>query len=98
MGRHGGWMPRISRTTRLVFLLDPGASTVWPHPRRETYANVGVMLGRWILRMRNPHLAIREPPLRGFRNVTESELAAFDAERHWRWDMLMAYGDKWPND
>lgn len=97
MGLHQGCLPLISRTTRLVFLLDPGAATVWPHPRYESEPTVGTVLSHWILRLRNPRLECRALPLRGYQISKETELE-FEKEIRWRWSMLVAYGDKWPNE
>jgi hypothetical protein len=88
--------PLLSRTTRLVFLLDPGAATVWPHPRHEPAPCVGTVLAHWILRLRNPHQEVQKLPGLGCQTSAEIE-SEFLQELRWRMMMLVSYGDKWPN-
>ena len=85
--------PKLSRTASLVFLLDPGAKLVWPHPRFEPASDIGTVLAHWILRLRNPGLAVRELPGLGCQTSTEIELE-FEREIRWRSMMLETYGDK----
>jgi hypothetical protein len=87
----------LSRITSLVFLLDPFAASVWPHPRRERASDVGTILAHWILRLRNPHLEVRGIPWQEGQTSAEKD-AAFEREMAWRWKMIETYGDKWPND
>lgn len=74
LGRQRERFPRLSRITSLVFLLDPGARTVWPNPRLEPAPCVGTVLAHWVLRIRNPRLAIREVPGLGSQISIETEL------------------------
>ena len=96
MGHPSRDFPELSRTSNLVLLLDPGAITVWPHPRLEPAPTLATVLAHWISRLRNPHLEIRAIPGLGVRTTSEIE-SAFFQEAHWRQKMLLSYGDKWPN-
>jgi len=95
MGHPADCFPRLSRITSLVFLLDPGAKLVWPHPRIEPAPDFGTVLAHWILRLRNPGLAVRELPGLGCQTSAETDLE-FQRELQWRSMMFETYGDKWP--
>lgn len=91
-----GWLGKLSAKTSLVFLLDPAASCVWPHPRTAHKKDAGTIAAHWILRLQNPRLKARAIP--GLDAKTSSEtLEEFSRELDWRYQMFQAYGDKFPH-
>jgi len=95
---------KLSRLTRIMFLLDPGTYYVWPHPRIEDYPswrNAGTVLARLLVTLRNPGYEARiiehlSPKTTG-KTPHELEDQVNEASA-WRYRMFVSYGDKWPND
>lgn len=92
---------KLSRLTRIVFLLDPASYYVWPHPRIETmeWRNVGTILARLIVTVKNPGLEAREIPYYSAKTIGQTgadPAVKMDQDLDWRWKMFRTYGDKWP--